>query len=365
MDKIILKWVTALTGGLTVVVCITMMLLPKLHKDAVLAAETDQEEASVTEEEELPPEAAVSVEPVVVSTPEEIVETDESMPAQLRIELPEGVTQEELVIENSYLTQTVYIRIPCESRDYFSDYQVKGSCEHISAISYYRDSDGQEGVIALSLDRVYELDETYEDGSLYLDFINPQEIYDRVVVIDAGHGGKASGEVKNQIEEKNINLGIVLALKELLDDNTENIGVYYTRTDDSNPTLDQRVQLANRSDADLFISVHNNATIKNNFSRSNGTEVLYSESDTSELSSEMFAEICLNNETAILGSKNMGLVAGDRIYIIRTSEVPVALIEVGYMTNRDELKKLATEEYQLLAAQGIYNAIMEAFEKGY
>jgi N-acetylmuramoyl-L-alanine amidase len=79
----------------------------------------------------------------------------------------------------------------------------------------------------------------------------------------------------------------------------------------------------------------------------------------------MFAEICLNNETAILGSKNMGLVAGDRIYIIRTSEVPVALIEVGYMTNRDELKKLATEEYQLLAAQGIYNAIMEAFEKGY
>jgi N-acetylmuramoyl-L-alanine amidase len=67
----------------------------------------------------------------------------------------------------------------------------------------------------------------------------------------------------------------------------------------------------------------------------------------------------------MLQSKDLGLVAGDRIYIIRTSEVPVALIEVGYMTNREELSKLASEEYRALAAQGIYHAIQEAFEAGY
>jgi N-acetylmuramoyl-L-alanine amidase len=69
--------------------------------------------------------------------------------------------------------------------------------------------------------------------------------------------------------------------------------------------------------------------------------------------------------TAALGSKDIGLVKGDSIYIIRTSEVPVALIEVGFMTNREELANLNTQEYQKLAAQGIYNAIEQAFEEGY
>jgi N-acetylmuramoyl-L-alanine amidase len=362
MDEIVLKLSTALAGLLAVVVCITFVLLPKVHENAVLAAESCQEEESITEKEEPVIETAA---PVVISAPEEIVEAGDDMSAQLQIELPEGITLDDLVVDNNYLTQTVYIHIPCEIKDYFSEYTVKGTCEHISALSYYSDSDNGEGIIALSLDRVCELDETYEDGSLYLDFINPHDIYDRVIVVDAGHGGKASGASKNSIDEKNVNLGIVLELKALLDACPENIGVYYTRLDDANPTLDQRVQLANRVDADLFISVHNNATSSNNFSSRHGTEVLYSESDTSELSSELFAEICQENMTDVLGSKNLGLVAGDRIYIIRTSEVPVALIEVGYMTNRDELKKLASQDYQALAAQGIYNAIFEAFEKGY
>jgi N-acetylmuramoyl-L-alanine amidase len=360
MDEVILKWVTALTGGLAVIVCITLLLLPRAHENAVIAAESLQEADSVTEQEE--PVIADAVE-TAVQTPEEVVETDDEMPAQLKIELPEWIAPGNLVIENDYLTQTVYIHIPGTIKDYFSEYSVRGSCEHISALSYY--CKDEEGIIALALDRVYELEESYEDGSLYLDFIDPHEIYDRVIVVDAGHGGRASGASKNNIEEKNLNLAIVMDLKELLDACPENIGVYYTRTDDANPTLDQRVQLANRSDADLFISVHCNANTTNNFSSMNGTEVLYSESDTSELSSEMFAEICQNNVTEILGSRDLGLVQGDRIYIVRTSEVPVALVEVGYITNRKELENLSSEDYQKLAAQGIYNAIFEAFEKGY
>jgi N-acetylmuramoyl-L-alanine amidase len=360
MDEVILKWVTALTGGLAVIVCITLLLLPGAHENTVHAEESFQEETPVTEQEEPVIEDAVEV---AVQTPEEVVETDDEMPAQLKIELPDGVTQDELEIENNYLTQTVYIHIPGTIKDYFSEYSVKGSCEHISALSYY--CKDEEGIIALSLDRVYELEESYEDGNLYLDFIDPHEIYDRVIVVDAGHGGRASGASKNDIDEKNVNLAIVMDLKELLEDCPENIGVYFTRTDDANPTLDQRVQLANRSDADLFISVHCNATASNSYSGRHGTEVLYSESDTSELSSEMFAEICQNNVAGILGSKDLGLVPGDRIYIVRTSEVPVALIEVGYITNREDLANLSTEDYQKLAAQGIYNAIFEAFEKGY
>jgi N-acetylmuramoyl-L-alanine amidase len=66
-----------------------------------------------------------------------------------------------------------------------------------------------------------------------------------------------------------------------------------------------------------------------------------------------------------LESRNKGLVEGDEIYIIRTSEVPVALIEVGFMTNQEELNLLNSTDYQKKAAEGVYDAVLDAFAKGY
>ena len=180
--------------------------------------------------------------------------------------------------------------------------------------------------------------------------------------IDAGHGGRAVGANKQGINEKDIDLAIVLKLKEIFDNSDQNIGVYYTRTDDSNPTFDQRVQLANKSDADLFISIHNNSTRSGRMSGTSGTQVMYDE--TSE-ASRQFAQICLEEVTGRIGSRDKGLVEGDSIYIIRTSEVPVALIEVGFMTNKDELEKLNSDAYQRETAEGVYQAVLRAFEEGY
>ena len=66
-----------------------------------------------------------------------------------------------------------------------------------------------------------------------------------------------------------------------------------------------------------------------------------------------------------LESRDKGLVEGDEIYIIRTSEVPVALIEVGFMTNQEELNLLNSTDYQKKAAEGVYDAVLDAFAKGY
>ena len=83
------------------------------------------------------------------------------------------------------------------------------------------------------------------------------------------------------------------------------------------------------------------------------------------LSSRHLAQICLEEITGATGSKNNGLTYGNGIYIIRKNEVPAALIEVGFMTNQEELNKLNSPEYQKQAAQGIYNAIMRALDEGY
>ena len=119
-----------------------------------------------------------------------------------------------------------------------------------------------------------------------------------------------------------MNLAIALQLKSIFEESDDKIGVYYTRMDDSNPSYEQRVQLANETDADLFISIHNNSLQGRRVSSTKGTQVMYSE--TSGLS-EQFAQICLEEMTKVLGSDNRGLVEGNSIYIIRNSEVPAVL----------------------------------------
>lgn len=279
---------------------------------------------------------------------------------QLCIELPEGMKMEDVLVENDYVKQLITVQIPEVGDDYFVEHPLLGRSNHINDL-YMAD-----GRIEITMDAVYEPQCTVEDGRLYLDFLRPQDIYDKVIAIDAGHGGGAPGAIKQGIMEKDINLAIVKELKELLDKNDRNIGVYYTRTEDVNPTFEQRAQLGGKAGANLFISVHSNSTVDGMMSGYNGTEVMYDELKSEEgFSSKRLAQICLEEITASMGSKDNGVTYGNSIYIIRNSEVPVALIEVGFMTNQQELDNLTSPGYQRKAAQGIYNAILRALEEGF
>ncbi len=279
---------------------------------------------------------------------------------QLRVELPRGVILDEIKVENNYLEQLITLQIPDAGKDYFEEHPLLGKSNHINNLNL------DNGRIEMTMDSVYEVKCNIKKNYLYLDFLKPQEVYDKVVVIDAGHGGRAPGAIKQGIMEKDINLAIVMELKELLDKNDQNIGVYYTRTEDVNPSLDQRAQLGEKVGANLFISVHNNSTDDGEMAVYNGTEVMYDEQKSEEgFSSKRLAQICLEETTAATGSKDNGLTRGNSIYIIRNSKVPVALIEVGFLTNWEELYKLTSQSYQKQTAQGIYNAILRALKEGF
>ena len=293
MDEIVLKWVTVLSGILTVIVCVSVFFFPDIHERAVLAAEQQKEVGGGN---------------LIATTanPKAVVEQSKDLNAQLKIALPEGISKADVEIENDYVTQTIYIKFAGGVDDYFEQYAIKGSSDHIASMAYYKDK--EEGVIALQLDQVYELKNRFKKGSLYLDFIDPHDIYDKVIVVDAGHGSHAAGAVKLGISEKSLNLAIVQQLKKLFDEDKRRIRVYYTRTSDTNPTLDQRVQLANKANADLFISVHNNSDATGNFTKVKGTQVMYSESDDAKLSSKKLAEICLKNvDLEVAKAKEFGL----------------------------------------------------------
>jgi len=81
-----------------------------------------------------------------------------------------------------------------------------------------------------------------------------------IVVIDPGHGGKDGGAVRGGYREKDINLGVALALGQLIEKNNKDVKVVYTRKTDVFIALDRRADIANKAKANLFISIHTNST---------------------------------------------------------------------------------------------------------
>ena len=216
--------------------------------------------------------------------------------------------------------------------------------------------------ILIELDNVYAYI-IYEDTDYYyINLKKPSEVYDKILVIDAGHGGKDAGAVSKgkQYYEKDINLGIVLELKRLLD--KEDIKVYYTRTSDDTVFLRPRVKLANAVDCDYFISIHCNA---NEVTYPNGIEVLYYDYEFKGVKSFDLANLFSDEIAKTSALKRKGTVEkhGDDILIMDKSLVPTILIEAGYMTNNNDMNYLSKPENRHAVAQGIYNGIMKAYEE--
>jgi len=217
--------------------------------------------------------------------------------------------------------------------------------------------------ITLELNKTYAYLFFEDDYNYYISLVRPKDIYDKIIVVDAGHGGYDSGTYSRDFvyHEKDMNLSMVLELKELLD--KENIKVYYTRTTDRGLTLNQRVNLANDVEADLFLSFHCNANDERGV---HGTEVLYNEkqNDWTRMNSKDFAAICLKEVVKEIGLEDRGLVPRSKdVYIVGEANVPVALVEVAFMSNQGDLNFLTSKEGKQKVAKGAYDAILSAYKK--
>lgn len=351
MEKKIIRGTTIMLTVLTIAVCFVLLNYPDLH---VFAQQKRLETATRAK----PGYSVLDL----MRDETAIIKANSGAPnmrKQLRLEVPKQLSADDVSIRNQYIYQTVEVEIPNIDNSYFYEYPMIGSSDHITDIKF--EADRKKGVIDIVLDGVYELDVEKQGSYLYIDFLNPHDIYDKIVVIDAGHGGNAPGATKQGISEKDIDLAITKKLQALFDADGGNIGVFYTRLDDTNPPLESRAELANILRADLFLSIHNNSTASGRMSGINGTSVMYHAADKTGKSKE-FAQICLDNLLHTLQSQSKGVVAGDDIYIVRTANMPVALVEVGFMTNQEELDKLNSPDYQNACAQALYQSIKQMLE---
>ncbi len=176
------------------------------------------------------------------------------------------------------------------------------------------------------------------------------------VIIDAGHGGDDNGAVENNVKEKDLNLSIAKAIKNL--NENENINIVLSRDNDMNVSLRDRTKIAIENKADLFISIHMDA--EENPNLHSGLSIMVPANDNRYL-----------NESKILGSaiiesfkNNYQLtVAKDLkqpdkgIWILKANQYPAVLLETGFLTSKTDIEYLIKADNQKTIAENILKGI--------
>lgn len=189
------------------------------------------------------------------------------------------------------------------------------------------------------------------------------------VMIDPGHGGKDTGAIGKHIMEKNVALQIAKKLRDLL--KAKGYQVIMTRTGDTFPTLQQRVDLCAKHQPDLFISIHCNsagaksargietycmtpagsastADTKPSNKKEKGNTF---DKNNARLAIETHKHVLANAKTLDRGIKHA------RFFVLKNASCPGILLETGFLSNYYDERNLGSAAYQAKIAKGLADAV--------
>jgi len=174
------------------------------------------------------------------------------------------------------------------------------------------------------------------------------------VVVDPGHGGSDPGASSGGFREADINLAVALKVRDKLEQ--AGINVVMTRTEDVYVSLSDRSEIANATNADLYVSIHVNAS--DSVTTAKGVE-------TYCLQSGGWGEIlagCIQDAIlANTGAVDRGVKEAN-FFVLRETSMPAALAELGFITTPEERARLTDPSYQELLADGIAQGTLDCLE---
>ncbi|HFI0933193.1 TPA: N-acetylmuramoyl-L-alanine amidase, partial [Streptococcus suis] len=197
-------------------------------------------------------------------------------------------------------------------------------------------------------------------------------VFNKVVYLDAGHGGSDPGAVYFGKNEKDLNLQIQNRVKSKLE--AQGFRVELTRTADSSVGLLPRSEKANRTSSDIFVSIHFNASTSPS---ANGIETYYYQyfpeypaqinskyhNDAQRINlSASLANSIQSNLITNTGARNGGVMRRT-FQVLRETTAPAVLLELGYMSNSAESAKISSVAYQEKLVDGIVKGISDYYKK--
>ncbi len=278
------------------------------------------------------------------------------------IRLPEGVTPMNVTDSDEYEKKRFTVSIPGNHMSFLSEQDTYNPVPTLKNVQFSYKVATDTTVITFNTTKIQGYSYTVAGGFLAVKIANPSEIYDKIIVLDAGHGGIDPGTLRGSVYEKTVNFNVTnVYAKEYFKDS--DIKVYYTRTTDTKIALQTRADFAATVEADLFISFHVNA---HSNSAVNGTSVYYSTSNNKPSASGLKSSVLANSIVTHLskewGTKNNGILS-DKFVVIHKNSVPAVLVECGFITNNNDFQKIKDTSYQKKAAKALFDAVSEIFEK--
>ena len=282
---------------------------------------------------------------------------------EIVIPRPEGITASMVSDEDYYECNYFVIKLQGDYTNLINSSSITYESKVIDKISVSINS-RNETVIKILTTKLQGYEIAWDEDNLYVNIGNPSDIYKNIVVLDPGHGGAAIGAHYYGTYEKDINFKILYTIgKNYFNSDTSKLKVYYTRTSDTDLALSGRAAFAKKVGADLFVSLHMNASETSSVS---GTEIFYCNKNNLEnpagLTSKKLADIFLTNLTNTLGTTKRS-VKEEEYTVIYKNTVPAILMELGFLSNKNEHTKLTDETFQNEAAKTIYETLLQVFEK--
>ena len=169
------------------------------------------------------------------------------------------------------------------------------------------------------------------------------------VVVDAGHGGSDPGAVFEGRREKDDVLRLAMAVGEILENN--GVEVVYTRTTDVFDTPFEKAMKGNRADADIFLSLHRNATA----SPTGATGIMSLVYEDEGVPADLARNI--NANLSALGFRDLGVIERPGLVVLRRTEAPAVLVEAGFIDNPADNEQFDAQFNEIAA--GIANGVLE------
>lgn len=280
----------------------------------------------------------------------------------LVLRLPDGINPHDIKDIDDYHNTRFTVSIPGNHMEFLTEQDIYNPICTLKDIRFSYKLADNTTIITFTTTKLQGYSLTVAGGFLAVQIADPREIYDKIIVLDAGHGGIDPGTLRGNVYEKNVNFNVInVYAPEYFKDS--DIKVYYTRTTDTKIALQTRADFAATVGADLFISFHVNA---HSDKAVNGTSVYYSASNNkttaSGLKSSLLAQTVVNHLSKNWNTKNRGILT-EKFVVVHNNTVPAILIECGFITNDNDFQKIKDTAYQKKAAKAIFDAVTEIFDK--